>query len=143
MFTKDYVNTILLPFVGKNIRMKNVSDIPFCLETSMEATFQIRLNSFGISFALIDNFYIKRDIKVNLIHAFNAIDIPPFKLDTLLKTPIDNEDSDNVVFDKLVEYMQKTFTPQIAFTYYTMIKSLSVNEKGFVLNGTAFFISNH
>ena len=144
MFTKEYVNTILAPFVGKTFRMRTESEdktfsIPFCLETSMESTFQIEFTNLGIKFLLIDNFYVKKNIETALNKAFIEVGIYPFSLDRLLKEePPKGEDC--VVMKKVREHLQKAITPQIAFTYYTMIKSLKVSENYFVLNGIKFVV---
>lgn len=144
MFTKEYVNTILAPFVGKKFRMLTENEdktfsIPFYLETSMESPFQIELTNVGIKFLLVDNFYIKKDIETALNRAFNQVGVYVHRLDTLLKEePPKNEDC--VVIKSVREYLQKAITPQIAFTYYTMIKSLKVSENYFVLNGIKFVV---
>lgn len=144
MFTKEYVNTILAPFVGKTFRMRTENEdktfsIPFCLETSMESTFQIEFTNLGIKFLLIDNFYVKKNIETALNKAFIEVGIYPLSLDRLLKEePPKGEDC--VVMKKVREYLQKAITPQIAFTYYTMIKSLKVSENYFVLNGIKFVV---
>lgn len=144
MFTKEYVNTILAPFIGNTFRMRTDNEdktfsIPFCLETSMESSFQIQFTNLGIKFLLIDNYYIKKNIETALNDAFKEIGVYPFSLDTLLKEePPKSEDC--VVMKKVREYLQKTITPQIAFTYYTMIKSLKVSENYFVLNGIKFVV---
>jgi hypothetical protein len=143
MFTKEYVGFILSPFVGKNIRMNSNKDIPFCLETSMESSFQIQIDNMGIKFVLIDNYYIKRDLLKVFSEAFQEIDIYPFQLDSLSKEKIERKGTETIIFDKIVDYVQKNMTPQIAYTYYGMINSLSVDEKKFTLNGVEFFISSH
>ena len=143
MFTKDYVGFILSPFVGKNIRMNSSKNIPFCLETSMESSFQIQIDHMGIKFVLIDNYYIKRDLLKVFSEALQEIDIFPFRLDSLSNEKIESKGTETIIFDKIVDYMQKNMTPQIAYTYYGMINSLSVDEKKFTLNGVEFFISSH
>lgn len=143
MFTKEYVGFILSPFVGKNIRMNGSKNIPFCLETSIESTFQIQIDHMGIKFVLIDNFYIKRDLLKVFSEAFHEIEVYPFQLDSLSKEKIEPKGTESIIFDKIIDFMQKNFTPQIAYTYYGMINSLSVDEKKFTLNGVEFFISTH
>lgn len=144
MFTEEYVKTILAPFVGKTFRMRIENEdktfsIPFCLETSMESSFQIEFTNLGIKFLLIDNYYIKKDIETALNDAFREVGIYPFSLDRLLKEePPKSEDC--VVMKRVREHLQKVITPQIAFTYYTMIKSLKVNKDYFVLNGIKFVV---
>ena len=142
IFNKEYVQTILLPFVGKTLRMRTQSEdktfsIPFALENSIESTFQIAFDNAGIKFLLKDNFYIKRDLKEVFRGALKDTEIYPFSLDKFLK---EESKEDCVVFKRIVEYFEKNFNPQIAFTYYTMIKSLRVDDNGFVLNGIKFII---
>lgn len=144
MFTKEFVNTILTPFVGKSLRMRTENEdktftIPFCLETSMESTFQFEMTNLGIKFLLKDNYYVKKDIETALNDAFREVGIYPFSLDKLLKEEPPKEE-DCVVMKKIREHLQKVITPQIAFTYYTMIKSLKVSENYFVLNGIKFVV---
>ncbi len=140
MFNKEYVGVILTPFVGKTIRMRTGNTIPFCLETSIESTFQIQLVNSGIKFVLIDNYYIKRDLGKVFNEAFQTIEIYPFQMDSLLKEK-DTKGIDAIVYGKLLEYMQTNLAPQIAYTYYTMIKSLRVEEKRFFLNDVEFFVT--
>ena len=144
MFTKEYVNTILAPFIGKSFRMRSENEdktftIPFCLETSMESTFQLEMTNMGIKFLLKDNYYIKKDIETCLNESIKELGIYPFSFDRLLKEE-PPKDEDCVVIKKIREYLQNNLTPQIAFTYYTMIKSLKVSENYFVLNGIKFVI---
>ena len=141
MFTKEYVEAILTPFIGKKLRMRSNDSVPFILETSLDASFQIELNSFGISCVLIDNFYTKRDLLSVFTKAVNSTDIYPHSLDSLLPDDIEKKDIEPILFNKLVEYMQSNFKPQIAFTYYTMIKSLHVEKNKFILNGVEFFVT--
>jgi len=143
MFTKEYVNAILTPFVGKNIRMRSNGVIPFILETSMESSFQIELNNFGISFVLIDNFYIKRDLLTVFSKAINSTDIYAHSLDKLLKDDVEKEGIEPILFNQLVKYMESNFKPQIAFTYYNMITSLRVEKDRFFLNDTEFFVTRY
>lgn len=142
LFTKEYVETILKPFENKKIRMRTLNEektfsIPFCLETDMEATFQMELNNMGIKFLLKDNFYIKKDLKEDLKNAILSTGLYLFSLDDLLKQ---KSEEDCVVFSKIVKYLEENFKPQIAFTYYNMITSLKVEENKFVLNGIEFII---
>jgi len=143
MFTKEYVEAILAPFVGKKIRMFSNENVPFILETSMEASFQIELTNMGISFVLIDNFYTKRDLLKVFSEAFQEIDVYPFQLDSLSKEKIEPKGMETIIFDKIVDYMQKNMTPQIAFTYYGMIKSLRIEKDRFYLNDVHFFVTQH
>ena len=141
-FNKEYVGTILSPFVGKKIRMRGDESIPFFLETSMESSIQIKIENMGIGFVLIDNYYIKRDLDKAFSEAFQEIDIFPFRLDSLLKDTETNP-VDAVVYKKLLEHMQAKLNPQVAYTYYNMIKSLRVEEERFFLNGIEFYITKH
>jgi hypothetical protein len=143
MFTKEYVGVILTPFVGKKIRMNGNKTIPFCLETSMSSSFQIELDNMGIRFILKDNFYIKRDLGKVFSDAFHELDFFPFQMDSLLKEKIESKGTEAVVFQKLIEYMQKELTPQIAYTYYSMITSLRVDEKRFFINDVEFYITEY
>lgn len=140
MFTKEYVGVILAPFVGKSIRMRSGNTIPFCLETSIESTFQIQLNASGVKFVLVDNYYIKRDLDKVFNEALQTIGIYPFQMNSLLKEK-DTKGIEDIVYNKLLEYMQTNLTPQIAYTYYSMIKSLRVEEKRFFLNDVEFIIT--
>jgi hypothetical protein len=134
MFTKEYVETILTPYVGKELRM--ITDkIPFCLETSMDSSFQIELTILGIKYVLINNYYIKQDLKITLNKALTSVGVYAHTLDKLK-----NVEGDCVVFKELVKFMEENFTPQIAFTYYTQIKTLEVSNEKFVLNGISFII---
>lgn len=141
IFTKDYVGTILSPFVGKNIRMNGGKNIPFCLETSMESSFQIQLENIGIKFLLVDNFYIKRDLDKVFSEAFQKLEIYPFQMDSLLKENVERKGIENIVYDKLLQSMQESLSPQIAYTYYGMINSLRVEDKRFFINDTEFYIT--
>ncbi len=142
IFNKEYVETILKPFEGKKLRMRSLAidksfSIPFCLETDMESTFQIELNSMGIKFLLKDNYYIKRDLKEVFKNAVHNAGIYSITLDKLLK---EESKGDCVIFNSFVTFMQENFNPQIAFTYYNMIKSLKVESNKFVLNEIEFII---
>jgi hypothetical protein len=146
IFTKDYTQNILTPFVGKELRMRTKSEdksfnIPFCLETSIESSFQIEFTNIGIRFLLKDNYYIKRDIKELLSKAILETGLYPHTIDNLLK---DKEDKvEDNAFQKIInKYFEENFKPQIAFTYYTMIKSLKVSNDGFTMNGIEFIIYN-
>jgi len=145
IFTKEYVDIILKPFIGKPLRMRTESEdksysIPFCLETSMESTFQLEFSGLGIKFILKDNFYIKKDLKKLLNDAINSTGLYPFSFDNLLKDG-EGKVEDNA-FQKIInKYLDENFHPQIAFTYYTMIKTLKVTNSGFMLNGIEFIIS--
>jgi hypothetical protein len=143
MFTKEYVGVILSPFVGKKLRMNAGKNIPFCLETSMESSFHIELDNMGIKFLLRDNFYIKRDLDKTFSEAFRELDFFPFQMDSLLKEKIERKGTEAIVFQKLLEHMQKELAPQIAYTYYGMITSLRVDEKRFFINDIEFYITNH
>ena len=143
MFTKEYVGAILTPFVGKKIRMNSNKTIPFCLETSMESSFHIELDHMGIKFLLRDNFYIKRDLGKVFSDAFHELDFFPFQMDSLLKEKIESKGTEAVVFQKLLQYMEKELAPQIAYTYYGMITSLCVDEKRFFINGVEFYITEY
>lgn len=142
IFNREYVETILAPFVGKTLRMRTQSEdksfiIPFMLETSIESTFQIELNNSGIKFLLKDNYYIKRDIQEVFRKALKDTEIYPFSLDKFLK---EESKEDCVVFKRIVKYFEENFNPQIAFTYYNMVKSLRVDNNEFVLNSVKFII---
>jgi hypothetical protein len=145
IFTKDYVDIILKPFIGKPLRMRTESEdksysIPFHLETSIDASFQIELSGLGIKFILKDNYYIKRDIRTLLTKAILETNLYPHTIDNLLQDE-EGKVEDNI-FQKIVtKYFDDNFHPQIAFTYYTMIKTLKVTNRGFVLNGIEFVIS--
>jgi hypothetical protein len=142
IFNKEYVERIMKPFEGKSFRMRTESidkkvKIPFFLETSIESTFQIELTNLGIKFLLKDNFYIKKDLKEVFNKALKSLEIYPFSLDKLLK---EKPNEDCVVVNKIVEYFEKNFNPQIAITYYGTIESIRVSEKSFVLNNIEFII---
>lgn len=125
------------------LRMNGGKTIPFCLETSMESSFQIQLEPAGIKFSLIDNFYINRDLGKVFSEAFHDLDIFPFQLDSLLKEEVEKEGINPIMFNKILEFMKSQLKPQIAYTYYGMIKSLMVEEKRFFLNGVEFYVVNH
>lgn len=142
LFTHDYVNNLLTPFLNYNIRMSDSNKvIPFCLETSMESSFRFEITHVGIRFILKDNFYIKRDLESVFLKALNESDIATFRLDQI--SGIESTGVECVTFNKIVAHMVEHFTPQIAFTYFSQIKSLSVHERGFILNGVDFYICNH
>ena len=143
MFTKEYVGAILTPFVGKKIRMNGGKNIPFCLETSMESSFHIELDHMGIKFLLRDNFYIQRDLGKVFSEAFQKLDFFPFQMDSLLNEKIERKGGEAIVYQKLLECMQKELAPQIAYTYYGMITSLRVDEKRFFINDVEFYVTNH
>ena len=142
IFNKEYIQSILKPFEGKRLRMRSESDdklfqIPFLLETSIETPFQFEFTNIGIKFLLKDDFYIKRDIKILLNQAILKTGLYPHTLDNLLKDK-EGKVEDNA-FQKIInEYFDENFKPQIAFTYYGMIKSLKVSKDGFVMNKIEF-----
>ena len=142
MFTKEYVSAILAPFVGEELRMAATDCIPFCLETSMESSFQIELTETGIRFLLKDNHYIEMDLDTIFRNALKVVDISPRGLDTLLKGQRESWETDAIAYDAIISHIKEGFNPQIAFTYYTMIKSLTVNETSFLINNVKFFIAN-
>jgi hypothetical protein len=140
MFTEEYVKAILTPYLGKELRMR--SDlIPFCLETSMESSFQIEFTNFGIKFFLKDNFYIRKDIKFLLNQAILKTGLYPHTYDNLLRDKLGKEE-DNIFQNTINKYFEEKFAPQIAFTYFTQIKSIEVNEDEFVINGVKFIVCN-
>jgi hypothetical protein len=143
MFTKDYVAAILTPFVGKKIRMNGGKNIPFCLETGMESSFHIELDHLGVKFLLKDNFHIQRDLDKVFSEAFQKLDFFPFQMDSLLKEKVEKKGAEAIVYQKLLEHMQKELAPQIAYTYYGMITSLRVDEKRFFINDVEFYVTNH
>jgi hypothetical protein len=143
MFTKEYVATILTPFVGKKIRMNGGKNIPFCLETSIESSFHMELDHAGVKFLLRDNFYIQRDLDKVFSEAFKELDFFPYQMDSLLKEKIERKGTELIVYQKLLEHMQKELAPQIAYTYYGMITSLRVDEKRFFINDVEFYVTNH
>ena len=143
MFTKEYVDAVLTPFVGKKIRMNGGKNIPFCLETSMESSFHIEFDHMGVKFILRDNFYIQRDLNKVFSEAFQKVDFYPFQMDSLLKEKVEYKGTEAIVFQKLLDYMQKELTPQIAYTYYGMITSLRVDEKRFFINDVEFYVTNN
>ena len=142
MFTKKYVGAILAPFIGKCLKMdiENNKTIPFYLGT--EATFQMELDDWGVRFFLKDNYYVKKDLDSLLRDALKQCGLSPRHLDVLLKDEKRSGDMENVVFKEILSFMQEKLTPEIAFTFYTMITSLLVEEKGFSLNGVRFFIQD-
>ena len=142
MFTKEYVGVILAPFVGKCITMdtNNNKTIPFHLGT--QATFQIELDDWGIRFFLKDHYYVKRALDSLFRDAFKQSGISPRHLDTFLKDEKKANETDNVLFTQILAFVQEKLAPEIAFTYYTMITSLLVEEKGFSLNGIKFLIED-
>jgi len=141
-FTKEYVEFVLKPYEGKSLRLRTNSEcgkfnLPFMLETEMESTFQIELNNMGIKFLLKDNFYIKKQLNESIRCALKEMDIFPFSLDKLLK----EEPKEDCEFLKIfTNHIEKTISPQIAFTYYNMVSSIKVESKGFSLNGFYFQI---
>lgn len=143
LFTKEYVDSVLSPFIGKTLRMRTESvdgkfKVPFILETSMESSFVLETNVFGLSFTLKDNFYLKRDLMECMRVSIRKMGIT-MKVDSIIQE-LDNE-SEYTDFTKvIVEDMMDRFKPQIAFTYYTMIESLQVSTNGFVLNGIQFIV---
>ncbi len=146
MFTKEYVVAILTPFIGKELRMYRESEdksfsVPFCLETSIESSFQMEFTNLGIKFLLKGNYYVKKDIETSLNDAFRKIGIYPFSLDKLLKEEPD-KDEDCVVLKQLRSHLQEALAPQIAFTYYNMVQSLKVTNRSFTLNGIKFIVCN-
>lgn len=143
IFTKEYVELILTPFVGKKLRMNGGQTIPFCLETSMESSFHIELDHMGIKFLLRDNFYVQRDLDRVFSEAFHQFDFFPFQMDSLLKEPVETKGTETIVFHKLLEHMQRELAPQIAYTYYGMITSLCVHETRFFINGIEFYVTNN
>ena len=142
MFTKEYVSAILAPFVGKELRMGATDCIPFCLETSAASSFKIELTEIGIQFILKDNFYIEMGLDTIFRDALKLVGITPRGLDTLLKGQKESWETDTIAYDAIISHIKEGFNPQIAFTYYTMIKSLTVNETSFLINNVKFFIAN-
>ena len=142
MFTKEYVSAILAPFMGKELRMVATDCIPFCLETSMESSFQIELSEIGIRFLLKDNHYIKMDLDTICRKAFKAVDISLREMDTLLIDQRELWKTDTMAYDAIISHLKEGFNPQIAFTYYSMITSLAVDQKSFQINNVKFFIAN-
>lgn len=141
ILTPDYIKAILSPFVGKEIRMRYNEYIPFALETSIESTFQINLTNIGIAFILKDNYYIKKDFKTFLNQAIVESGLYPHTIDNLFADK-DGKVKDNVFQDSINKFFETHFHPQIAFTYFTYINDLRVNERGFFLNGAEFVISS-
>jgi len=141
LFNKEYVNGILEPFTGKKLRMNPGDKIPFFLETNMEASFEMEIDQMGIKFILNNNYYIKRDLTALFSSSFHEIDIYPFQLDKL--AGVESSGTNTVIFDKILEHVLSQFRPQIAYTYYGMIKSLCVDEKKFILNGIEFYITSN
>ena len=131
MFKKEYVSAILAPFVGKKLRMAATDCIPFRLETSMDSSFQIELTETGIQFLLKDNHYIEMDLDTIFRDALKVVGISPKSWET-----------DTIAYNAIISHIKEGFNPQIAFTYYTMIKSLTVNETSFLINNVKFFIAN-
>lgn len=142
MFTKDYVSSILAPFVGVKLRMGATDCIPFFLEPSMEGSFKIELCEIGIRFLLKDNYHIQRYLEESFKGALKEVGIPLRELDTLLKDPGESHTTETIAFDAIISHIKKGLTPQIGFTYYTMIRSLKVDEKSFHINNVKFFIAN-
>lgn len=141
IFTKLYVDNILSPFIGKKFRLKSETvdgnfSIPFELENSLDSTFTLELCLFGLSFTLKDNFYLSRDLIESMKDGIKSLNISGGKLDKLLNT------SDSSFVELLSREILKTFKPQIAFIYYTNIKSLEVGSNYFVINGFKFNVIN-
>jgi hypothetical protein len=144
LFNKEYVGQLLLPFVGKNLRIDNTFvnnkdiSIPFILESNIESPFQIELSNIGVRFVLKDNYYIKKDINENIRKAFNELKVYPHVLNRLINT---EDEPDSIDFiNSITKHLQENFNPQIAFTYYTFINSIEVSNKYFIINGIRFFV---
>jgi len=146
IFTHEYVETLLSPYLGKNLRMfskfeDQELEVPFQLENSMESPFQIEFTNLGIRFFLMDNFYLNRDLSGTLRAAISDSEIFAFRLDDIsdLETPEDKKGMD-YIFERIVSYLEKNLKIQIATTYYAAIKTLKVGENFFVINGIKFMV---
>lgn len=139
LFNFQHVESMLNPMKDLKFRFraKKNSEFPIILENSVENSFKIELTSIGISFLLSNDFYINKSLEKLLNEALIAVDIYPYQLNKLLKIP---ESDDSMVFTNIKKHVQMNLQVQIGFTYYTMINSLEINNRGFSLNGHEFII---
>lgn len=147
IFQRDYVESVIKPFIGKKLMLVKNGDIkpPLLLETGMEESFYIKLNSFGISFYVKESNSLNKQISQKFNEAILNLGIYAHSLDKLVSEEKlkDKRFGDNYVFNKIVEHLQTSLEVQLAFIYFTMIDNLEVSNNYFILNDLKFTITNY
>lgn len=138
LFSKEYVENLLKPFIGSKFRvLHNENKSPFIIENSMENDFQIDLKVSGISFYIENDYYLNRDLNYHLNKAFLEEGIYSHSLDDLSKRSKVSLSLDSV-YSKILNYLKENIRVQLAFTHYAYIKEISVSSRGFIINGQEF-----
>ena len=144
IFQRDYVESVIKPFIGKKLILVKNGDIkpPLLLETGMEESFYIKLNSFGISFYIKESNSLNKQISQKFNKAILDLGIYVHSLDKLVSEEKlkDKRFDDCYVFNTIVEYLQSSLEVQLGFIYFTMINNLEVSNDYFILNDLKFII---
>jgi hypothetical protein len=136
LFKKEYIETLLQPYIGKKLRMSGSDSNSIVLEPSIESDFQIEIDGMGIKFFIQDNFYLNKEIETCIRSGISSmydesVEFPHLRFDEL------NGDE---AFTKLKEAIQRVMKVQIARIYIAGIESIECNPGGFSINGQKYRI---